>query len=161
MTDDTAIPLPARSALLGVLSGGRSMTPLAALALGHDRASLRGAWQDWPVLGSPAGRAALVLAALGELVVDKLPFTPSRTKPPALLGRITTGAVAGAAIGTLAGSDGWRRGAVLGAAGALVGTFAGAAFRSAGATTGVPDVVFALLEDVVVVGGSAAVVGDD
>jgi uncharacterized membrane protein len=158
MTASSSIPLPVRSALLGVLSGGRSMTPLAMLALFHDRGSLKGAWQDWPVLRSPAGRAALALAAAGELIGDKLPMTPSRTKPLPLLGRIGTGAIAGAAIGTLGGPDGWRRGAALGALGGLVGSFAGAFLRSAGAKTGLPDIVVALVEDAAVVIGAAAVV---
>lgn len=133
------------------------MTPLAILASFHDRDSLDGAWKEWPVLRSPAGRALLVLAAAGELVGDKLPMTPSRTKPLPLLGRIATGAVAGAAIGTLGGPDGWRQGAVLGAVGGAVGSFAGAFLRSAGAATGSPDLVFALLEDAVTIAGSAAV----
>jgi uncharacterized membrane protein len=152
------IPLPVRSLLLGVLSGARSMTPLAALALQHDRPSLTGAWQGWPVLRSPAGRLALVLAAAGELVGDKLPSAPPRTTPLPLLGRIGTGAVAGAALGTLRGAGGWRVGAVLGGAGAVVGSFAGYALRSSGAQRGVPDVVLALLEDAATISGAAAVV---
>lgn len=158
MADSTSIPLPFRSGLLGVLSGARSMTPLAMLALYRDRDSLQGAWQDWPVLRSPAGRAALVLAAVGELVGDKLPNTPSRTKPFPLLGRMATGALSGAALGTLAGRDGWRRGAVLGAAGGLVGSYAGRFLRAGGAATGLPDLVFALVEDAATIACAAAVV---
>ena len=158
MADSISIPLPVRSALLGVLSGGRSMTPIAVLALYRDRDSLEGAWRNWPVLGSPVGRAVIILAAVGELVADKLPMTPSRTKPFALLGRIATGAVAGAAIGTLSGPDGWRQGAVLGGLGGVIGSFAGALLRSGGAATGLPDIVFALVEDAATVTGSAVAV---
>jgi uncharacterized membrane protein len=154
----STIPLPARSALIGLLSGARSMTPLAMLALQRDRRSLAGAWQRWPVLGTEAGRNVLVVAALGELVGDKLPMTPSRTKPFPLLGRIGTGAIAGAAIGTLSGPAGWRRGAVLGAVGAVIGSYAGASLRSAGAATGLPDAVFALIEDAATIACAAAVV---
>jgi uncharacterized membrane protein len=159
MADSTSIPV--RSALLGVLSGARSMTPLAVLALNRDRGSLDGAWKDWPVLRSPAGRVVIILAAVGELVGDKLPMTPSRTKPLPLLGRIATGAIAGAAMGTVGGSDGWRRGALLGAAGGVVGSFAGAAYRSGGAAIGVPDLVLALAEDAATIAGSAAVSAAD
>ena len=158
MAESTSIPLPVRSALLGLASGGRSMTPLAMLALNHDRRSLAGAWTDWPVLRSPAGRAAVVLAAVGELVADKLPMTPPRTKPLPLVGRLGTGALAGAAIGTLGGQGGWRRGAALGAVGGLVGSFAGTFFRSVGARTGLPDLVLALVEDAITIAGAAAVV---
>lgn len=158
MANSTSIPLPFRSAMLGVLSGARSMTPLAALALYRDRPSLQGSWQDWPVLRTPAGRTVLVLAALGELVGDKLPQTPNRTAPFPLLARVATGALSGAAIGTLRGSDGWRQGAVLGAVGGVVGSFAGLWLRSGGAATGLPDLVFALVEDAATVACAAAVV---
>jgi uncharacterized membrane protein len=158
MADSTSIPLPFRSALIGVLAGARSMTPLATLAVLRDRRSLEGAWQEWPVLRSPAGRVALVLAAVGELVGDKLPMTPPRTKPFPLLGRIGTGAVAGAALGTLGGPDGWRRGAVLGAVGGVVGSYAGLYLRRGGAATGLPDLVFALVEDAATIACAAAVV---
>lgn len=158
MASSTSIPLPLRSALLGVLSGARSVTPLAVLALQRDRGSLDGAWKGWPVLRSPAGRAVIALAAVGELVGDKLPMTPSRTKPLPLFGRIATGALVGAAIGTIGASDGWRRGAVLGAVGGVVGSFAGAAFRAAGARTGLPDIVFALAEDAATIAGALAIV---
>ena len=157
MTDSTSIPLPLRSLLMGVLSGSRSMTPLAMLAVYRDR----GDWGDWPVLRSQAGRAALVLAAVGELVGDKLPMAPSRTTPGPLLARVATGAITGAALGTLAGPGGWRQGAALGAVGAVVGSFAGSGFRAGGAAIGVPDVVLALVEDAVTVASSAAVVAAD
>lgn len=158
MATSTSIPLPFRSAMLGVLSGARSMTPLATLAIAHDRRTLSGAWQDWPVLRAPAGRAVLVLAAVGELVADKLPATPARTKPLPLLGRIGTGAIAGAAIATVSGQDAWPRGAVLGAVGGLVGSFAGTWLRSGGSATGLPDLVFALVEDAATIACAAAVV---
>lgn len=158
MSDSSSIPLPVRAGLLGVLSGARSMTPLAMLAVYRDLGSLDGAWRDWPVLRSPGGRAALVVAAVGELVGDKLPATPDRTKPLPLLGRIGTGAIAGAALGTLSGPGGWRRGAALGAVGGLVGSYAGKYLRAGGAATGLPDLVFALVEDAATIACAAAVV---
>jgi len=162
MAGTSTIPFPFRAAVLGVLSGGRSMTPLAVLALYHGRRSLDGAWKDWPVLREPAGRLALVLGAAGELVADKLPATPARTKPGPLLGRIGSGAIAGAAIGSMRRSGGdWRTGALLGAVGGLVGSFAGTWLRSGGAATGLPDFVFALVEDAATVAGTAAVVAGE
>jgi uncharacterized membrane protein len=134
------------------------MTPLAMLAIQHDHRSLTGAWQDWPVFRSPEGRAVLVLAAIGELVADKLPVTPARTKPLPLAGRVVTGAIAGAAIGTLGGPQGTRLGALLGGVGGLVGSFVGTAFRSGGAVAGLPDLALALVEDAATIAGSAAVV---
>ena len=158
MAHTPSIPLPVREGLLGVLSGARSMTPLAALAAYRGRQSLDGAWQDWPVFRSRPGQVALILAAVGELVGDKLPATPPRTKPLPLLGRVGTGAIAGAALGTLSGPDGWRRGAVLGAVGGVVGSYAGMWLRSGGTATGLPDAVFAVIEDAATIACALAVV---
>jgi uncharacterized membrane protein len=158
MADSGSIPVPVRSLLLGVLSGARSMTPLAMLAVYRDRGSLSGSWQDWPVLRSPAGRAALVVAAVGELVGDKLPATPARTKPLPLRFRAGTGALAGAAVGTIGGADGRLQGAVLGAVGGVIGSFAGYFLRTGGTATGLPDLVFAVIEDAATIACAAAVV---
>jgi uncharacterized membrane protein len=160
MATSTSIPFPDRSLLLGVLSGARSMTPIAMLALYHDRPSLDGSWRSWPVFRSPSGRNALLVGALRELVADKLPMTPSRTTPGPLIGRAVNGAIAGAAIGTLSGRGGTLRGAALGAAGGLVGSFAGKYLRSAGTAIGLPDLVFALLEDAVTIAGAATLVAE-
>lgn len=161
MTNSTSIPVPVRSLLLGALSGARSMTPLAMLGLYRGRGSLDGGWKDWPVLRSPVGRAALVAAAIGELVGDKLPRTPSRMKPLPLLARVGTGAVSGAALGTLRGAGGWRRSAVLGAVGGVIGSYAGSSLRQGGTATGLPDMVFALIEDAATIACAAAVVAAD
>jgi|SRR5579875_1169466 len=158
MADSATIPGAARSALLGFLTGSRTMTPLATMGAMRDRPSLGGAWTGWPVLRSPAARALLVLAAAGELVADKLPATPSRTQPGALLGRLTVGAVVGGALGTVPGGVGAPVGAVLGAAGALAGSFAGRWVRTGGTATGLPDLVFALVEDAATVLSTVAVV---
>lgn len=160
MTDDRTTPILVRAALLGVVSGARSFTPLGVLALHRGEGSTRTAWQDWPVFRSPAGRGTLVVAALGELVGDKLPATPARTSPLPLIGRSGTGAIAAFAVA--GGSD--RLGvriaaALLGAAGAVAGSYAGFLLRgAAGRATGLPDVVFALVEDAITIGGSAALV---
>jgi uncharacterized membrane protein len=159
MSTTTLSPL-ARAALLGVLSGARSATPLAALALSRDSRTLTGSWQEWAVFRSPIGRAAFVAAGAGELVGDKLPATPSRVSGGALFGRIAAGAVVGFAMGTTElRADRGVQGALLGAAGAVVGSFAGYLGRKALVEkTGLPDLVVALLEDAVTIGGTAAVV---
>jgi uncharacterized membrane protein len=159
MSTTTLSPL-ARAALLGVLSGARSATPLAALALSRDSRTLTGSWQEWAAFRSPIGRAAFVTAGAGELVGDKLPATPSRVSRGALFGRIAAGAVVGFAMGTTdLRADRGVQGALLGAAGAVVGSFAGYLGRKALVEkTGLPDLVVALLEDAVTIGGTAAVV---
>jgi len=86
-------------------------------------------------------RAAVLLAAGGELVVDKLAFAHPRTEPPALAGRIAAGGLCGAAI---AG----RAGAAAGAVAAFVGAHAFMrARRRIVDATGLPDPVVAVGED--------------
>src|ERR1700751_4133766 len=69
----------------------------------------------------------LTVLALGELVTDQLPSTPSRKVPIQLGARVVTGALAGATIAATGAS--LAAGAAAGAVGAVSGTFAGAAFR--------------------------------
>jgi uncharacterized membrane protein len=98
------------------------------------------------------------LLALGELVADKLPKTPSRTAPPGLIARVVMGALCGACI-AMAGDQGIVIGAILGVVGALVGCFGGYQIRKRlVAALGTPDYVVALVEDVIAIGGSLWVV---
>ncbi len=147
----------ARAATLGFVAGLRSMMPFALLSAAAQRQ------------GSPAGfaagqpaplsllrsRGALVvtgLAAVGELVGDKLPFVPSRTQPGPLGGRIVIGALAGAAVCRDARLNPVL-GALLGGATAAGGSYAGAAYRKAATSaTTAPDLVWALLEDATALG---------
>src|SRR5690606_2486359 len=98
-------------------------------------------------LSSRLAARVLPALALGELVADKLPFVPARTDPPALLGRVGSGALCGAAVA------GWRGEPTAGAAlagtlGALGSTFLFYHLRkAAGEATGVPDPAIALAED--------------
>jgi uncharacterized membrane protein len=91
-------------------------------------------------------QAAIILIAAGELVGDKLPKTPSRTMPPAVVGRIGTGAICGHNVAGLIGAG-------------LAGATAGAATfichdarAAAGRRTGLPDLPFALIEDALAIG---------
>jgi uncharacterized membrane protein len=96
--------------------------------------------------GSPwAGLAAV--AAAGEVVADKLPFTPPRTDPPGLIARIVSGTLCGLALA--ARYDASKSiGAVCGAAGALLSTFAGYTVRrQLTVEFGWPDLPVALAED--------------
>jgi uncharacterized membrane protein len=142
-TSATLRPL-VEAALLGALSGSRSATPLAVLALHHDSAEARGSWQRWALFRSPVGRGVAVAAGAGELVGDKLPATPSRVGAGPLFGRATSGAVVGAVAGAL---------------GALAGSWLFYVARKAVVEkTGLPDLVVALVEDAVAISGSVAVV---
>ncbi|QWS33280.1 DUF4126 family protein [Curtobacterium aetherium] len=149
-----------RALLLGILSGGRSATPLAVLGLHQDDKHLAGDWQKWKTFDSSLGRAGLVAGAAGEIIGDKMPKTPNRIAFPALLGRIGAGAFVGLALGTTtkSGKSDLRiEGAIVGAIGALVGSYVAWAARKAVGTV-LPDPVVAVAEDVAVIAGSRAVV---
>lgn len=151
---------PGRAFLLGALTGSRSFTPAAVLALSHGRDSLDGDWKDWPMFRAPLGRVLVVVAAVGELVGDKSPKAPPRTSRTALIGRGAFGAVVGAALGSTAEGRGRAvLGAVLGASGALVGSVVGMRLRAAIVeASGLADPVVALGEDALAIGGSVALV---
>ncbi|USI74815.1 DUF4126 domain-containing protein [Sphingomonas morindae] len=87
-----------RSLLIGALAGARALTPLAAVA----QAARRGALpldHGGPALlaRGPFAWGALALAA-GELAGDKLRDAPDRVIAPGLAARMTTAALAGAAL---------------------------------------------------------------
>lgn len=144
----------ATSALtMGITAGLRSMMPLAMLALRRDQAPGGARWENWPVLKSGLGRGILVAAGAGELVADKLPATPSRLMPLPLLGRMTLGGVAGAAIGSEAPeAEPVLVGTIFGIIGGALGSYAGYYIRQAVVKkTGLPDLVIALGEDALAV----------
>ncbi|WP_127500440.1 hypothetical protein [Actinoplanes solisilvae] len=136
-----------RAFLLGLATGGRSVTGLAAVARTTKPSALP---SPWNAVAGRRGRTLLTVAAAGELVVDKLPQTPSRLAPGSLAGR-TASAVASAAL--LAARSGANPARVVlpAAAGALAGSFAGARWRAYAADRGWPAIPAALLEDAVVV----------
>ncbi len=85
------------------------------------------------------------LLALGELVNDKLPKTPSRKTPPQFIGRLLTGGLSGATVG--AAGHSLIAGLILGMLGAIAGTLGGAAVRGKLAAAFSKDLPAALLED--------------
>jgi uncharacterized membrane protein len=100
-------------------------------------------------------RLAYAALAAGELIADKLPATPPRTIPPALLFRLFSGGVTGAQVAE--SPDSRLQGALLGAVGAGVAAYAGLALRSALVKlTGIADPIVALGEDALAVGGALA-----
>ena len=135
---------------IGIVAGLRSLTAPAAtswavriggLSLGDSWLAFLGyAWTPW----------IFTVAALGELVADKLPGTPSRKKPPSFIFRIVSGAFCGAAIGIHGGNQ--IAGILAGAVGAVAGTLGGASFRSGLVkATGGKDLPIALLEDAIAI----------
>src|SRR5688572_24878047 len=109
--------------LIGLFAGLRSLTPPAVVAWAVHLGSLKLA-APLSFIGSLPAVIILSLLALGELIVDKLPNTPSRTAPLGLIARIVTGALTGACV-SLGGGQSALVGAELGLIGGIVGCFAG------------------------------------
>lgn len=146
------LSLAGRASLLGLATGLRSQLPLALLAVAANNDQF--AQKPEGPLRLFHSRNALIglsLSAIGELIGDKLPMTPSRLAAGPLGGRLAIGALAGAALA----AD--RRepvpmAAALCAAGAGVGSYAGYHLRAGlGSATGIPDPVWAVAEDVVAI----------
>ena len=142
--------------LIGVIAGLRAMTAPAAVSWAAHSGilALQGSWLVF--LGYAWTPWILTVFAIGELITDQLPTTPSRTVPVQFGTRIIAGALSGAAIGYPSGS--LIAGAVVGAVGAVIGTLGGRAVRAKLATAFGKDLPAALLEDLVAVGGAIAIV---
>lgn len=144
--------------LIGFVSGLRTFTAPASVAWGAHRNWLNLHNTVFAFMGSIAAVIVFILLALLELVVDKLPSTPSRLKPRGLVGRIFSGALCGACVAA-AGAQSVVLGAVLGVAGAMAGAFAGNKIRgSLDKALKVPDFVIAVLEDAIAIAGGLLIV---
>lgn len=142
--------------LIGVVAGLRAMMAPAAVAFaarfgglaltGTPLAFMGYTWTPW-IFG---------IAALGELVTDQLPKTPSRKVPPQFVARIVMGGLSGGCIG---GAHAMLiSGIVAGMAGAVIGTLGGAAARAKMAAAFHSDRPAALIEDAVAIVLAVAVV---
>jgi uncharacterized membrane protein len=144
--------------LIGVIAGLRTMTAPAVVAWATNRHWLNLHNSPLALMGSTAAVAVFTVLALGELVIDKLPSTPSRTRLLGLSGRSLLGGLSGAALAA-SGAQPIALGAVLGVAGGMVGAFGGYEVRTRLVRAlKVPDVVVALLEDAVAIGGGLLIV---
>ena len=145
--------------LLGALTGLRSMVPMALLCWfayrGH--MPIHSSWAFWTT--KPVTLIVFAVLALGELIGDKLPNTPNRTSPFALIARIAFGGLVGAICATsLHGSV--IEGALLGGISAVAGTFLGFHIRQHLTTvSGFKDLPVALVEDALTIGLSVLALG--
>ena len=141
---------------LGVVAGSRSLLAPAAVSWGISRGWLVVPEARLKLLAHPLAPKILTALALGELVGDKLPKTPSRTNPGPFAARVMSGALCGAAVGSAGGS--LRMGMVAGAAGGAVGTLALRSLRGLLAGAFGRDLPAALLEDATAIGGGLLLV---
>lgn len=154
--------------VIGVVAGLRSLSAPAVVAWAAHLGWMNPGWMNpgWLNLQrSPLHFMASVwtvgiftLLALGELVADKLPNTPSRTAAVGLCARIVTGGLSGATLAVAGGAPMW-----LGALAAAIGGVAGA-FGGYHARVGlvralrVPDFAVAASEDLIAIGLGVLVV---
>jgi uncharacterized membrane protein len=144
--------------LIGIVAGLRSLMAPTTVAWGTRLGwiNLHGTLLNF--MGTTIGICFFSVLALVELIVDKLPSTPARTKPAGLIARILLGGLAGAALG-LAGAQSWLTGGILGGVGGIVGAFAGSRVRTGIVKAlKVPDMVVALLEDAIAIGAGLFIV---
>ncbi|MFD3519850.1 hypothetical protein [Streptomyces sp. NPDC058653] len=145
-----------RLALMGVVSGLRSQLGTGAVALtttpgerARPASFFAGVW----------AKRVTAATAVGEMVGDKLPTTPSRLSPSGITFRMAFGALAASALASREPGHPPAVPAALGAAGALAGTLGGAYWRRTVAKSGRPDWPAALLEDATALLLAYAVVG--
>jgi uncharacterized membrane protein len=131
--------------LLGVVAGLRAITAPAAVSWVAKLGMLAVAGTPMAFMGFKYTPIVLTVLAIGELINDKLPKTPSRKTPPQFIARILSGSLVGATVG--AGSGSLILGLLAGAVGAVAGTYGGAALRGRLAAAFGKDLPAALLED--------------
>ena len=144
--------------LIGVVAGLRSLTAPAVVSWAARLGWLHLENTGLAFLGSAITPWILSAMAIGELIADKLPKTPSRKAPASFAFRIVTGALSGAAIG--AAGQALAGGLGAGVLGAVAGTLGGYEARTRLVrATGGKDLPIALLEDGVAILGAIWVAG--
>jgi len=144
---------------LGILAGMRTTAgPLTANQLLRGRHTHH--HENLPLKFMRSETAGIVfgIAAVGELITDKLPSTPSRTAPVGVIARCLSGSLAGAAICKANGNTAIS-GALLGLAGALCATYAFHSLRkNVVKQTHIADPWIGGAEDAIVIGTGIALI---
>jgi len=142
--------------LIGVIAGLRALMAPTIVSWGAGLGWFSLAGSSLNFMSFAVTRYVLSFLALGELINDKRPTTPSRKVPPHFIARIVTGAFSGAVLG--ASRDSLVGGLVAGAIGAVVGTLGGSAVRTALAKLAGKDLPVAFLEDLIAIFGALFIV---
>lgn len=142
--------------LIGVVAGLRSMMAPAVLAwaafLGW--VPLQSSWAAF--MGFSFTPYIFTALAIIEILMDKLPTTPTRKSPSPFAVRVVSGAFSGAVLGAAGGAT--LIGLVAGAIGAVLGTLGGYEFRTRLSKATGRDVQTALLEDGIALTGAFLIV---
>ena len=113
---------------IGLVAGLRSLTAPAAVSWAAHLGWLNLHSSPLAFMGSTVAVAIFSLLAIGELIADKMPKTPSRTSLVPLLARILMGGLCGASLCASANQS-LLIGALLGGMGAVIGAFGGYEIR--------------------------------
>jgi uncharacterized membrane protein len=140
------------SLLIGIVAGLRTFTAPAAVSWAARLGGLDLSATPLAFLGYTFTPWIMTVGALGELVVDQLPTTPSRKLPGPFGARIVSGGLSGAAIGAASGA--LVIGMVAGIIGAVIGTLGGHAFRARLAAAFGNDRPAAIIEDALAIGAA-------
>jgi len=132
--------------VLGVVAGLRAMLAPTVVSWFARSGALTVSGTALAFMGFKYTPIIFAVLAIGELINDKLPKTPSRKAPPSFIVRIVSGALTGATIG--AAGNAFVFGLVAGAIGAVAGTLGGAAARARLAAAFGRDLPAALLEEI-------------
>lgn len=138
---------------IGVVAGLRALTAPAVVCWAAHLQWIDLQRTHLAFMASIIALIIFTLAAVAEIVNDKLPKTGPRTALPSVVIRMITGGLSAATL-TVGASHSLWMGALLGVVGALVGTFGGyqVRMRTVKALHS-PDFVIALVEDAVAVCG--------
>jgi uncharacterized membrane protein len=142
--------------LIGVIAGLRALMAPTIVSWGAGLGWFSLAGTPFNFMSSIITRCIFSVLALGELIQDKLPKTPSRKVPPQFIARVVSGAFSGAVLG--AARQSLVGGLIAGAIGAVAGTLGGSAVRGALSKIAGKDLPIALLEDLVAIFGALFIV---
>jgi uncharacterized membrane protein len=138
---------------IGVVAGLRGLTAPAVVCWAAHLHWINLQGTHLSFMGTMITLVIFTLAAVAEIVNDKMPKTGPRTAPPSVVIRMITGGLAAATLSVGAGGSPWV-GALLGVVGALVGTFGGYQVRTKTVKAlHSPDWPIALIEDAIAVCG--------
>jgi len=112
--------------MLGLATGLRSLTPIAALCWFAYTDQLSADWAPW--ISHLSIAIVLTVLAIGELIADNTPRMPDRIAPAPLGFRLLLAGFAGAVAATSMQGPGLE-GVVLAVVGALIGAFGGYMLR--------------------------------
>jgi uncharacterized membrane protein len=144
--------------LIGVIAGLRSLTAPAVVSWAARLGWLHLENTGLAFMGAAITPYILSVLAIGELIADQLPKTPSRKAPAGFSARIVTGSLCGAALGAPVGA--WIGGLIAGVLGAVAGTLGGYEARTRLVrATGGKDLPIALLEDAIAICGAVWIAG--